>query len=131
MLRGFKHLVRHVLEEFHFGRQVASFQIAGVVHQHVRIAGLLPDPGEGVRYGISRNQVQLHDGAVAALLSNRGVQRFGVGGAAGGKHREEPFLGKLLRDSAAHAPAHANGQVAVVNVAAVNQVGIASVGLPF
>ena len=42
----------------------------------------------------------------------------------------EALLGKLLGDGAADAPAHADGQVAVVEHLAVRQFGVAAIGLP-
>ena len=43
---------------------------------------------------------------------------------------EEAFLREFLRDGAADAPAHPDGQIAVVDRLAVRQLGVPAVGLP-
>ena len=46
VLRRVEHLHRDVFEQFLVRRQIAAFQVAGVVDQHVRVAGLAADRGE-------------------------------------------------------------------------------------
>ena len=77
-----------------------------------------------------RHQVQLDNHAFAALLLDGLLQRRRIGGIPGRQHDEEALLGKLLGDGTADAPAHADGQVAVVEHLAVRQFGIAAIGLP-
>ncbi len=48
----------------------------------------------------------------------------------GRQHDHEAFLGKLLGDGAPHAPAHADGEGAIVERLPVREEGVAAVGLP-
>ena len=66
---------RGVFQQFHFRRQVAPVDVTRVVHQDVRVAGLLADLGEGIGDGFGYRQVEFHDDAVAALLVDGGLQR--------------------------------------------------------
>ena len=131
MLGGLEHLDGGVFQQFHLRRQVAPVDVARVVDQNVRVAGFLADLRKRVRDGFGNRQVEFHDGAVAALFVDGGLQRRRVGSIAGGQHREETLLGELLGDGSAHAPAHADGQIAVVDFPAVDQLCVAAVGLPF
>jgi hypothetical protein len=53
-----------------------------------------------------------------------------VRGLARRQRGDEAFLGELLGDGAADAPAHAHRHVAIVQRLAVRQLGIAAVRLP-
>ena len=75
MLRGIEHLHRDVFEQFFLGRKIAAFQVARVVDQNVRIAGFAADRGERRRDGVLRDEIQLDDHAVAALLPDGLRQR--------------------------------------------------------
>jgi hypothetical protein len=77
-----------------------------------------------------RHQVQLDNHTFAALLSDGLLQRCRIGGMPGRQHDDEALLGELLGDGAADAPAHADGQVAVVEHLPVRQLGIAAISLP-
>ena len=64
------------------------------------------------------------------MLFDGFLQRRRIGGIAGRQHDHEALLGKLLGDGTADAPAHTDGQVAVVEHLAVRQLGIAAICLP-
>ena len=130
MLRGLEYLDGGVLQQFHFGRKVATVDVTGVVDQDVGVAGLFPDLREGVRDGFGQRQVKLHDCAVSALLVDGSLQRRRVGSITGGQHGQESFLGEFLGNGAADSPAHADGQFAVIELAAVDQLGVAAIRLP-
>ena len=103
-----------MFEQFLFGREVAPLQVARVVNEYVGVAGLFPDPCERIRYGVTGREVQLDDHALAPLFVDCCLQRDGVGGGTSGQHCEEALFCEFLGDGSADAPAHAHGQVAVV-----------------
>ena len=117
-------------EQFLVGRKVAAFEIAGVVDQHLGIAGLASDRRKGAPDRILRDEIQFDNQAIAALLADRGRQRHGIVLTARGEDGEEVFLREFLGDRAAHTPAHADFHVAVIDGMAVRQQRIAAVGLP-
>ena len=109
-----------MLQQFLFRRKVAPLKIACVVNEDIRVAGLLPDLGERIGYGVSVREVQLDDDALAALFPDRCLQSGGVPGIASGQDGEKAFLCKFLGDGSAYAPAHSDGQITVVEVCAVD-----------
>ena len=130
MQSGVEDLDGHVFEEFLVGRQVAAFQIAGIVDQHVGVAGLAADCGEGRGDRLLRDKIQFDDHALAALFADCLRQPRGVGFPAGRQHGEETFLREFLRDRAADPPPHADLDIAVVDRMAMRQQGVAALGLP-
>ena len=126
-----EHLDRDVFEQLHIRRQVAAFEIARIVDQHVRIAGFAADRDEGRCDRILRHEIELDDHALAALLADRRRERRGIGLVAGRQHREKALLGEFLRDGAANAPSDADRHVAVVDRVAMRQHRVAAVRLPF
>ena len=106
MLRGIEHLHWDVFEQFLTRRKIATFQITGIVDQHIWIAGLAAYPGERRGNRLLRGEIQLDDHALADLLADSRSQRCGIGFRARGQHDEEALLRKLLRYRAADTPAH-------------------------
>ena len=127
VLRCFKHLNRDVLQKFHFRRQVTPLQIARVVDQYFRVAGLVSDLSECIRNRFRRDQVKLNNHAVAALFPNRCLQRRCIAGNASGQHHEVALLGELLSNGTTNAPTHANWQVTVIKFLAMGQFCVAAV----
>ena len=131
MLGGIEHLDRDVFEQFLLRRQIATFEIARVVDQNMRIAGVAADRGEGCGDEVLPGEIELDDHAVAALIPDRRRQARRIGLAAGRQDDEESLAGELLGDGAADAPADADGQVAVIHRLAMDQLGVAAIRLPF
>jgi len=76
-------------------------------------------------------EIQLDDHALAALVGDGLGEAFGVGPRPRGHDDEEAFLGELLGDRAADAPARAHRHVGVAHGrAAADEPGVASVRLP-
>ena len=92
-----------------------------VIDQNIGVSNLVSNLSKRFGSGIARNQVKLAYHAFAALLSNRNLQRRGIGGAAGRQYDEESLLCELLGDGAPNSPAYAYRQVAIVNLLAVRQ----------
>ncbi len=71
MLRGIEHLDRDVFEQFLLGRQIAAFEVTGVVDQDMRIAGVAANRREGRSDRVLPGEIELDDHAVAALVADR------------------------------------------------------------
>src|SRR5262249_17910172 len=112
------------------GWEIASLEVAGVVDQHLRFAGVRADGLERRRDRLLRRKVELDGRAGAALLFDGRLQRRRVRRLACRQHREEALFGEFLGQRAADAQADTNRQILVVKSLAVRELGVASVGLP-